>query len=85
MPNSANTIDKLDQAVQLARSALASPPRDELAADIVTRIAYLTQSHLTPEQRAEIRRRLAEPAVYATDEQMEALFARYRATYRTTL
>ena len=78
MPNSASTIDKLDQAVQLARSALAPPLRDELAADIVTRIAYLTQSHLTPEQRTEIRRRLAIPPQYASDAEAAAVFAKYR-------
>ena len=80
MPNSANTIDKLDQAVQLARSALASPQCDELAAGTVTRIAYLTQSHLTPEQRTEVRRRLALPPQYASDAEVAAVFAKYRLT-----
>ena len=77
--------ENLEQAVELARSTLSPTLQDELAARMVERISYLAQSRLTPAQRVEIRRRLAEPAVYATDEQMEALFARYRATYRTTL
>ena len=77
--------EKLEQAVELARTMLSPALQDELAARMVERISYLAQSRLTPEQRTEIRRRLAEPAVYATDEQMVALFARYRATYRTTL
>ena len=76
--------ETLEQAIELARSALSPALQDELAAGMVERISYLVQSRLTPAQRVEIRRRLAEPAVYATNEQMEALFARYRATYRTT-
>ena len=76
--------EKLDEAMKMARTKLTPALQDELAARMVERISYLAQSRLTPAQRVEIRRRLAEPAVYATDEQMEALFARYRATYRTT-
>ena len=73
-----NATDKLDQAVQLARTALASPLRDELAAVIVERISYLAQSHLTPKQRAEIRRRLALPPQHASNTEVAAIFAKYR-------
>ena len=78
MTNTVNATDKLDQAVQLARTALASPLRDELAAGIVERISYLAQSHLTPEQRAEIRRRMAMPPQHASDAEVAAVFAKYR-------
>ena len=78
------TSPTLDQAVKAARG-LPDGAQAELAREILERVTSTGQSLLNPEQRAEIRRRLAEPAYYATDEQMQALFARYGATYRTTL
>ena len=50
----------------------------ELVADILA--SENAGSELSPEQRAELERRMADPhPEYATDEEVEAFFARYRA------
>ncbi|GLK69445.1 hypothetical protein [Hansschlegelia plantiphila] len=65
-------------------SKLPAARQDELALmliDVVENDRLLSEgeSRLTPEQRAEVDAALAEDGPYATDEEMEAFFARYRA------
>jgi hypothetical protein len=71
------TPDKLDQVMQAARTTLSSNEQDELAELMLARVAYLAQSQLTPPQRAEIKRRISNPA-YASDKEVEAVFVKYR-------
>jgi hypothetical protein len=64
--------DLLDQAVARVRTLTAE--RQQEAAELLMQIADQETSalRLSPEQRAEVRRRLAEPADHATDAELAA-------------
>jgi transcription-repair coupling factor (superfamily II helicase) len=68
--------DLLDQAVAKVRRL--PPDRQEEAAEILLSIAAHDPSdyQLTSEQRAEVRRRLAEPPDYATEAEVAEVFDR---------
>ncbi|HEX9903743.1 MAG TPA: hypothetical protein VGA77_02150 [Propylenella sp.] len=68
--------DLLDEAV--ARVRLLPQDRQEEAAEILLAIAAHDPSkyQLSPEQRAEVRRRLASPPDHASDAEVEETFDR---------
>ncbi|MBT4045209.1 MAG: hypothetical protein HN834_23905 [Rhodospirillaceae bacterium] len=63
-----------DKAVQRIREM--SPQQQDEAAEVLISIAQQDNEavQLSADQIAEIKHRLSEPAVYATDEQVESLF-----------
>ncbi len=69
----------LDKAVEHIRTM--SPERQDEAAEILLGFSErdLGTVKLSDDQVAEVRRRLKEPAVYATDEQVAALFQKMGA------
>ena len=69
----------LDNAVERIRAM--SPERQDEAAEILLVIAEQDPAsvQLSAEQIAELERRLREPAVYATDEQVAELFQKLGA------
>jgi hypothetical protein len=68
--------DLLDEAVAKVRRLPAA--RQQEAAEILMEIAEQDSSEhrLNTEQRAELRRRLAEPPEYASDAEVEEVFDR---------
>ena len=69
-----NTL--LDQALNAARK-LPQQTQDAIAADIIERVGDYDSAKLTPEQEAEVERRLSQPAHYASDARVTAFFARF--------
>ena len=68
--------DLLQKAITEARK-LPSERQDVAAAMLLAFLAQeLGEYRHSPEQVAEVKRRLAEPADYATDDEVEATFAR---------
>lgn len=68
--------DRLDEAVAKVR-ALPADTQEEAAEILLDFIAEDTERYrLTPEQRDEIRRRMALPPKYATDEEVLTTFER---------
>jgi hypothetical protein len=72
------TMDRtsLDNAFERARQ-LPEAVQDVLAEELADRIDALSHSALNGAQADEVRRRLAEPPVYASEEAVRAFYARY--------
>lgn len=68
--------DRLDEAMTKVRQL--SEDRQEEAADLLLDLVDhdWAEYRLSPEQRAEVRRRLMEPPDYATDAEVEEVFER---------
>ena len=73
---SKTSSDKLSDLISAVR-ALPTPSQDFLVQELEERVAEFTESHLNAAQRMEIKRRLALPRSYATDEDVHALLRRY--------
>jgi hypothetical protein len=67
---------RLDEALAAART-LPQSQQDALAAEIMERVDELSASSLSPAQRDEIKRRLAEPPRYADPVDVRAFFGRH--------
>jgi len=68
--------DLLQKAITEVRK-LPSERQDVVAEMLLAFVAQESEEYgLSPEQVAEVQKRLAEPADYATDDEVEATFAR---------
>lgn len=67
--------DQLLDIVTAVRE-LPDEAQEELVHEIVDRVSAYTSPRLSTEQRAEVKRRLANPR-YASPEQVRAVFARF--------
>lgn len=64
-------LEKLDCAVKAVRDL----PKE--AQELMERVSEFSYSHLSEEQRHEVRRRMAKPRRYASDEEVRAVLRRY--------
>jgi len=68
--------DKLRDVVK-AIEALPEDARDALVSELEERLSILATPHMTDEQRAEVKRRLAFPRRHVPDEDVRAILRRY--------
>lgn len=73
---SKTTFEKLDHAVKAVRT-LPEEAQEAIAQELMERVSEFSHSHLSEEQRDEVRRRLAKPRHYASDEEVRAVLRRY--------
>lgn len=70
------TLEKL-KPVADALQTLPGDAQDLVLSEIQDRIEELGRSRLTDAQKAEVRRRLAAPAEYATEAEVSDILAKY--------
>lgn len=63
--------------VMKAIEALPEDTRDALVTELEERVSDLATPHMTDEQRAEVKRRLALPRRHVSDEAVRAILRRY--------
>ena len=69
-------MSKLDQAIEALR-ALPDQEQEQFATELLTELSLRNQSALTPEQRAVVADRLAQPFEYATPDAVASLYQKY--------
>jgi putative addiction module component (TIGR02574 family) len=75
---SKTVAEKLTDVVDAVRD-LPVDTQEALVRELEDRVADLTKSHMSEEQRAEVKRRLAGPREYVSDETVRAILRRYNA------
>lgn len=75
---SKTVAEKLTDVVDAVRD-LPVDTQEALVRELEDRVADLTKSHMSEEQRAEIKRRLAGPREHVPDETVRAILRRYNA------
>lgn len=70
------TLDKFSDAIKSAGD-LPGDTQDLLAEELKVRIAELSEPHMSDEQRAEVKRRLALPRRHVDDSFVAAILKRY--------
>ena len=69
-------LEKLDRAVKAIRE-LPEEAQEAIAHELMERVSEFSRSHLSDTQREEVRRRLAKPRRYASDDEVRAVLRRY--------
>lgn len=69
-------LEKLDRAVKAVRE-LPEEAQEAIAHELMERVSEFSRSHLSDEQREEVRRRLSKPRRYASDDEVKAVLRRY--------
>ncbi len=70
------TIENLDKAVKAVRE-LPAAAQEAIAHELLERVSDFSSSHMSDDQRTEVKRRLAKARRHATDEEVQAVFRRY--------
>ncbi len=70
------TIENLDKAVKAVRE-LPEEAQEAIAHELMDRVSDFSSSHMSDDQRVEVKRRLALPRRHASDEEVRAVFLRY--------
>ena len=73
---SKTVAEKLADVVDAVR-VLPEDTQEALVRELQDRVADITKSHMSEEQRAEIKRRLAGPREHVSDETVRAILRRY--------
>ena len=68
--------EKLAEAV-LAAAGLPEDAQDLIAEEMLARVSDLSESQMSPAQRREIKRRVAQPRRHVSDAEVRALFQQY--------
>lgn len=69
--------DKLSDLVKAVK-ALPDEMQEALVEEFSERVSDAAHPHLTSAQLAEVKRRLALPRRYATDDEVQAILSRYK-------
>ena len=75
---SKTVAEKLTDVVDAVRD-LPADTQEVLVRELEERVADITKSHLTEEQRAEVKKRMAMPREYVSEETVRAILRRYNA------